>query len=74
MVALHARHATVVISAEDTVIARPAALLKTRISEALLRREFPAIKALGPASAESPGLTASLALADLVLAELGLRS
>ena len=41
VVALHARHPAVVITAEDTVIARPAALLKTRISEALLRRRPP---------------------------------
>ena len=36
-VALHARHAAVVITAEDAVIARPAALLKTRLSKAACR-------------------------------------
>ena len=59
MVALHARHTAVVITAEDTVIASPAALLKTRISEALLRRDLAAIKALAPGAAESASLAAA---------------
>ena len=52
MVALHARHPTVVVTAEDTVIACPAALLETRISEAALRRALPAIQVLGRSAAE----------------------
>ena len=59
VVALHARHTAVVITSEGTVIARPAALLKTRISETLLRRHLAATKALAPCAAESAGLAAA---------------
>jgi hypothetical protein len=52
-VALHARRTTVVITAEDTVLAGPTALLKARISEALLRRALPAINALWLAATAS---------------------
>ncbi len=52
-VALHARRTTVVITAEDTMIIRVAALLKAFISETLLRRGLAAIKAPGPAAAKS---------------------
>ena len=54
MIAFHARHPTVVITAEYTVIARPAALLEARASEALLRRGLPAIRVPGR-SAEPVG-------------------
>jgi hypothetical protein len=54
---LHTRHPTVLIPAEDTVIARRAALFKTLISEALLRRERPAIRAAGHSAAKPAGRT-----------------
>jgi hypothetical protein len=59
MVALHARRAAVVITTESAVIASKPSLLKTWISEALLRSYFAAIKALGPGIAESSGLAAA---------------
>jgi hypothetical protein len=42
----------VLIPAEDTVIARRAALFKTLIFEALVRREHPAIRAAGRSAAK----------------------
>jgi hypothetical protein len=51
-IALHARHPTVVVAAEYAVIGRRGALLKTWISEALLRREPLAIQASGLGAAE----------------------
>jgi len=56
-IALHARHPTVLIAAEDTVMACRAALFKTLISEALLRRERPAIRAAGHSAPGPPGRT-----------------
>ena len=56
-IALHARHPTVLIAAEDTVIARRAALFETLISEALVRREHPAIRAAGRSAAKPAGRT-----------------
>src|ERR1017187_2092713 len=50
--ALHARHPAVLIPAECTVAARRAALLKALISEALLRRERPAIRTAGRSPAK----------------------
>src|ERR1039457_3127111 len=50
-IALHARHPTVLIAAEDTVMACRAALFKTPISQALLRRARPAIRASGHSAA-----------------------
>jgi hypothetical protein len=44
VVALHARHPAIVISAEDAVIVGIAALLKPGISQALLRPGLPAIE------------------------------
>jgi hypothetical protein len=53
-IALHARHPAVLIPAEDTVLSRRATLFKALISEALLRRERPAIRAAGHNAAGPP--------------------
>ena len=44
-IALHARHPTIVITAEDAVLACPAALFKALISKVLLRRHLAAVRA-----------------------------
>jgi hypothetical protein len=56
---LHARHATVVITAEGAVLARPAALLKTLISEALLGCAADRLTPAFPAAKVAPGRAAA---------------
>jgi hypothetical protein len=56
---LHARHATVVITAEGAVLTRPPALLKTPISEALPGRAAERLTPAFPAAKVAPGRAAA---------------
>lgn len=62
-VALGPRHAAIVVTTEDAVIAGPAALLKARVSEALFGAQRTAIGGLGPATAEPAAASANSPIA-----------